>query len=510
MKSYGWWSRLRSGVKRFFRSEAFDGPGYLVSPLDLYDGMKGIEHSLYSMVGAWRNRCGPPRTPPETGRSDAQARDLARLLERYNPFAQAILTALRSYVLGEKGLTIEITAREGPGEQPLASDTTVESVQDWLDDYLDRDDWWQRERELYTRIHRDGEGIIRYFRDAAGIRLRFIEPECVTPPDSTGTFPEGVRTDPDDAETLESLWVQTGMTPADGEEVMADEVYMIKANVDKCIRRGLSDFASTSALLGKALDCLSCMIGSETERQSIILITHHEESTKQELDESVAAMTDYTLPAMSATGASTGVPARASFGISERHLTGKQRLSAMPDPGSIPAAINCINTALLSVGARYHMPLWVISGDASRNNALDLQAEGPFGRYIADEQAWFGRHVRNIIWRVLEIGAEAGELPAGVLDTIELCVTPQRPTEQRDPTKETARNQMLFQNELMGKPTWAAREGLDFEDEQHDIETYGGPPPGASPLAPMGSQEQTDGKSSFGGNGAEPQPRVPG
>src|SRR5262245_61170758 len=120
------------------------------------------------------------------------------------------------------------------------------------------------------------------------------------------------------------------------------------------------------------------------------------------------------------------------------------------------------------------MPLWVISGDASRNNALDLNAEGPFGRFIAGEQAWFSRHVRNILWRVLEIGVDRGDLPEAVIDVVDISVTPQRPSEQRDPLKETQNNQILFNAGIIGKPTWSAREGLDFQSEQEDIQRFGG------------------------------------
>src|SRR5262249_21761533 len=150
--------------------------------------------------------------------------------------------------------------------------------------WMDRDDWWSRERELYVRCHRDGEGILRFFADRGGVRLRFIEPECIVAPDTTPEWSEGVRTDPDDAETLEAIWLQTGMTPDQAEELSADEVYFIRCNVDRCIKRGISDFASNAALLSKALDCLNSAVGAETIRQGVVMVTQHQASAPADLD----------------------------------------------------------------------------------------------------------------------------------------------------------------------------------------------------------------------------------
>src|SRR5262245_59312993 len=91
------WQRLR---RLFWRGEALDDPGYPVHPFDLLDGPKGIEHSFYGLLAAWRRRCGPGQAAPgSTALDRARAREAARLLELTNPFAQSILSALRSYVL---------------------------------------------------------------------------------------------------------------------------------------------------------------------------------------------------------------------------------------------------------------------------------------------------------------------------------------------------------------------------------------------------------------------------
>src|SRR5262245_51622478 len=391
------WQRLAGGLRRLLppawrgvaaEAVGIDDPGYPVHPLDLYDGLKGIQPAFYGMLAAWRRNCnGQPQRPQSQVNAAAHARELARLLELHNPYAQAIFSALRSYVLGEQGLTVEIPPRHGgpSGHKPTPTET---AVQDWLDAWMDADDWWSRERELYVRCHRDGEGILRYFAARKSIRLRFVEPECVVAPDASPEWSEGVRTDPDDAETPESIWVQTGQTPADGEEVEASEVYFIKSNVDRCVKRGVSDFASCAGLLVKALDCLNSAVGAETIRQGVVMVTQHEESAPADLEAYISAQTDYTDRShvySSEGGPAREVPTQAVSPVREVHLTGAQKLAA-PIAGSIDHAVNAVNTALLSAASRYHMPLWIVSGDASRNNALDLQAEGPYGKFVKDEQ----------------------------------------------------------------------------------------------------------------------------
>jgi len=238
------WQRLAGGLRRLlppaWRGEAIGDPtdpGYYVNPYDLFDGLKGVQPGLYGLLAAWRRSCGggaKQQRPPGQAYSDAYVRDLTRMLQRHNPFAQAMLSALQSYVLADQGMSVEVHYRQGlaagPGQESL-----VRHAQAYLDDFMDRDDWWSRERELYVRCHRDGEAILRYFAGRGGVRLRFVEPECMVAPDATPEWTDGVRTAADDAETLEAIWVQTGMTPSDGEELDADEVYFIRCNADRCL-----------------------------------------------------------------------------------------------------------------------------------------------------------------------------------------------------------------------------------------------------------------------------------
>src|SRR5262249_11464405 len=188
--------------------------------------------------------------------------------------------------------------------------------------------------------------------------------------------------------------------------------------------------------------------GAETIRQGVVMVTQHQASAPADLDAFISAQTDYTdrsqAYAYSDSGPARAVPTQTVSSVREVHLTGQQQLAA-PIAGAIDHAVNAVNTALLSAVSRFHMPLCLISGDATRNYARVLQAKGPGGKFVKEEAAGFRRHVRNILLRVLAAAAGRGELPAGALDEVDLVVTPQRTTEQRNPMLETNRNQTLFQ-----------------------------------------------------------------
>src|SRR5215471_1622547 len=92
------WQRLAGGLRRLlppaWSGEAIGDPtdpGYYVHPWDLYDGLKGVQPGLYGLLAAWRRGCGSSGSRSGSGfkqaYSDAYVRDLARMLQRHNPFA---------------------------------------------------------------------------------------------------------------------------------------------------------------------------------------------------------------------------------------------------------------------------------------------------------------------------------------------------------------------------------------------------------------------------------------
>ncbi len=420
------------------------------------------------MVFAWQYRYERYRGGNQfTWLTDNRIRDVARLLERYNPIAQGILNGLRMYVLGDKGMSPEVLVRPGMDEE------LQQMAHAYLDAFRDREDMHDRERELYNRFHRDGEAVIRFYYEDGGVVLRPVEPEYIVAPTGEQEWSFGFYNEPGDIERITAMNVmyQDKMGSAPQNDIVdAADYYHMKSGVDRSLKRGLSDFASTAQIVEEAMKCLKNMMRAETIRQGITYITQYPNATPQDVEAYVAAQTNY----VDRVGVGPGVlqsqptPVNISEGVGEIHLPGTQQLASAPSSEGTEKAVMAMNAALLAVGSRYHMPQWLINGDASRNNAIDLGGESPFGKFCADEQRVFSKHMRNIYWRILAIGIENGDLPEAVLDHVDIVVKPQQ-TFNRDPDLETKRLKTLAEDGLLSPQTRAAKEGLDYQTEQELI-----------------------------------------
>src|SRR5690606_26552230 len=112
---------------------------------------------------------------------------------------------------------------------------------------------WRRDGEVFARLHDVGDGRVLF---------RFVEPEFVTEPLTPGdleyflwgddfqyrepsSWSFGVQTPEGDAERVLGFFVDWTRDGHDWEYVPAAEVEHLKANVDRNVKRGLSDFFST-------------------------------------------------------------------------------------------------------------------------------------------------------------------------------------------------------------------------------------------------------------------------
>ncbi len=406
---------------------------------------------------------------------------VARYLEKYNPFAQAILGALKGYTLGVKGMTPTCTAKPGQDEG------LVTEAQAYIDHFRDVEDWAGcRERETYNRAHRDGNALLRFWVENSDVRCGYIEPEALQAKDGSDEWTFGVKTHKHNTERVEAYGVQWGAD--DHEEVDASEVYHLKCNVDRCIKLGLSDFASIGEVLGESYKVYRNFTTAEAVRQSYTYIRQHAEGVSAgEIDSFHDQAANYKANTTSLNGLIKDFKLQFEAGVGVEDISSGMELAAVPSAENMPGVIAGINAALLMAGVRYQMPLWLIAGDMSQNNVVDLGDESGFATYIRGEQAWYGKHQRNIYWRVLQIGAAEGHIPEAVLEAVDIEVKPQSPP-PRDPKAATERNQTLFNAGRMSGRTWDAAEGLDTAKEQDEIKREGPrhllPAPAEKPAVP--------------------------
>lgn len=447
-------------VWRWVTGRVRESDGYPVNPYPAYfrpgDAEKRDFFAMILEVDRYERRRGGTL---RERLSDERVVVLARSLEKYNPFCRSILSGLRSYVLGRSGLQVLCVAKD------KSDDPDVAVAQAFLDKVRDRNNWWAREREGYNRAHRDGEVFFRLGVDGDGeITIRFIEPEFVRS-DGTVDFDQGVRVDPDDAETAQEYAVEYRLGQFD--YVDASEVYHVKLNVDAILRRGVSDFAATAKILDQSLVAVRNMISAEAFRQGNAWVTQHAEGTERGAVQNVQGG---VIPTFNGYTDENGeeLLTQVTEGVSVMHISRGQELAGTPGGESINGCIAAVNQSLQASVAQYRMPLSVVTGDTSRNNAIDMGSDHPFSTYVQDEQALFGKHWHCLFWKVLQWGVEEGLVPASVLEKVDIVVSAQQAA-TRDQKAATDRLKSLEDDDIISKQKRTELEGFDFDEQQSQI-----------------------------------------
>lgn len=306
-----------------------------------------------------------------------EMRSLARWLCEVNPFAIGALENLTSFVVGE-GLTYRATVKDKSGK-PLA-----DAVQAVVDEFLDLNEWSELEQELFRRSRRDGEYFLRLFPDDEGLtHIRTAEPDEITEQNAPigdhppGAYSFGIRhlieTDDEtgvrheDVQTVLGYWLKRG--PEDqGHEVEPSYLLHTKVNVDRQVKRGMSDFYATRELLEGTRKLLKNMREGEAVRAAIAGFWQYENTSSTAASTHIGTVKD--------TGRATA----------QNQVTGKTPNYQKIDPGtfihtpknkvfvpppSSPATssqVEVVQAVLRAVGARWCMPEYMVSADSSNAN----------------------------------------------------------------------------------------------------------------------------------------------
>jgi hypothetical protein len=145
------------------------------------------------------------------------------------------------------------------------------------------------------------------------------------------------------------------------------------------------------------------------------------------------------------------------------------------------AYVTILQAGLRSIGSRWCMPEYMISGDASNANySSTMVAESPFVRNCEVEQAFYKRRFLRIIWAAVRIAADAGRIEGFQFEQVKRLVEIQvecPPVAARKAKEETERNKLLKEAGIISDKTFAGREGLDYEQEQANIAVQPKPEP---------------------------------
>ena len=347
------------------------------------------------------------------------------------------------------------------------ADPDAQLAQEVWDEWCEENDWGMgecdREKECLSRKMTEGEATLEFFRGQAGRvpLVRHIEPELIRAPvqlprEFDWAVEEdwrwGILTRPNDAERPLALWVAEPEGEG-GRVVAADRFVRTKANVDRSVKRGLSDFFPTAELLRKTAGLLDNMAHVARLQAAIAWWEEFTTATQAQVLRMAEEMRQ-PIPAGVPVGAAGARQPPAAFfpplaqeyypaGSIPRTDGGR---SVKPGPVSQPGGfVEVERVVMRSVSFRYGLP-GSFTGETD-TFAGALVSGSPFVRCIEEEQSRQQGFVQAIIARVLRLSEESRRLPAGTSQRVKPILT-SPPVVIADEEKQARVNVMLLEKGL--------------------------------------------------------------
>lgn len=441
-------------VKTKTLAEAECDWGKYVDPYEeLYDELTGEK---WEPIGNWSNYRGPDN-PFSNEEQHARIRRKARNIVRQNPYAENMLKNLVSWVIG-KGHKYTVVARKNVVDKERATQLST-IVQTFLDNLLELNKWCKRQKETYRRYHRDGEAFIRVFKQDNGYtHFRFVEPGDVKTPtewraDHSASY--GVKTDPDDVETVEWYFV-------DEEEVAGDLIQHRKANVDMNVKRGLSSIYCVGANLQRGLQLLTNMSMLVQIQTSVAMIRKHDRTSQAVKNFATNSASIQSFNPL--TGETRNLKRfRPGTIIDAKKGTEYEFPALTADPGA-PVAV--LGAELRAIASAFSLPEYMVGSDASNANySSSMVAESPAVKFFDCEQAEVIEQDLELFWMAIQHAIDSDILPPECLWMLEIEVEP--PTlVVRQPLPTAQANEIYVRNRIKSPQTISSELGLDARQEQ--------------------------------------------
>ena len=384
----------------------------------------------------------------ESGHQDMQTS--AYNLYHTNVHARAIVRTLVKFVLGI-----------GPKLEPKEKDN--KKVKELWKNFTKANKFSRREKEIATRLFRDGEVFLRIFidKETGEITLRFIRSSLIaTPIDKRFegiTF--GIKTNPEDIEDI----IEYYKCDSQGnykETIPAKEIIHLKIFADSDEKRGISVYKVCANRIRQYDGWLEDRIALNKVRSAIALIRKVSGSAanirtlrdKNRSDSVSADRNKQKTPYR-------GTVITASKDIEYEMLSPNINATDVKDDG---------RAILLSIAAGIGFPEMMFTADFSNSNySSSLIAQNPFVREIEEWQDYFKDFYQELFVLVIESGIEYGEIPKNT-DTD--CTVEFPPLIAADIEKIAKAFEILFKYKVVSKKTWRYKMGLDDEIEKQYIE----------------------------------------
>lgn len=453
------------------REFLFDTPGF---------GFGNYDSRISSPSDRERGKCSPFF---ESEQDLAQIRGIARFLAGTTEIAIGALENLTSYTIGN-GFTYTVEPKDETADTAL--DPIVKAVQEALDNALEANEWvGDKEAESFRRAHRDGEAFIWVREYDRQPQILLVEPDYITEPvpareveDYCGCHPGlewsfGIASDHCDMERRQAYFVKWPGSRQDWDVAKADEMTHIRLNVDRGVKRGISDYYAGYLTMERAAKLLGNTMQGAAIQASIAYIKEHVQGTTSDSITSARnTRTDATSTFNRPGGGSRQVRQERFFPGRVIDTVGTKYHAGPLGQSSAPTYIDVVQAGLRIVGARWAMPEYMISGDASNANySSTLMSGGPFDKATQRRQGLYKRHFQGVCWRVLSILANQGKFREhGIFSIRDLKKLLQIKVEApavavQDREAEERIREIRHDAGILSKKTWAAQAELDYDLE---------------------------------------------
>lgn len=447
-------------VKNFIDRQKFENR-------EISIGLKMLESAASNIVQEESDRDDWTLISTSTDAKDMDANDRDSMLTQvfnlshFNPQAKAALRNMVKYIIGK---SIKVTAND-----------TMPEVQAVWDEFVERNKFMKRQKEIIHRTFRDGETFLRYFKESGLTDLRFVDAREIKNDLGNTSWSDGIKCDDDDIETPEAYRrIYSKDSVQQTEDINADEIQHIKILCDSDEKRGRSFLLAVLYDISQYRKWLKDRIVLNKVRSAVAMVKHIK-GTPTQLASNVSAMPNKT------TGTTTskkmfkpGTTIIANEGVEYEFIAPNLQASDTQIDGR-----NILLSIAAGVGETEYM-----FGDASNNNyASSLVSESPFIREVEDWQDFFEYEFKEIFRRVIQNAIDAGILPKRSKEIIidgdeeKECECDIKTTcditwpqfAHRNIQEETNSLVLQRQNEILSKRTMASRLDLDYDAEQRFI-----------------------------------------